>query len=216
MADPRDLLDDELLEDELEDGEQGSTEGSLSDEIARRWSPERLLKHVSKRAGKGRPLDYMTRRRYERLFGVDLGDVRIYTGEFAQSVTRQHSAEAVTVGDTGMIMMRGLPERSPITREGEALLAHELTHVAQAKGGIHPKSTGTGSTPLEGGEPEAEDVQQQVREDQGADTTKEHDPEEIKRFRAKYLDHVYKRVFELLEEDERNQLLRNGPVRMRP
>ena len=49
----------------------------LSDELARKWDPERLLGMVSKRAGRGQQLDATLRNRYERKFGVDLSHVRI-------------------------------------------------------------------------------------------------------------------------------------------
>src|SRR4029078_7516453 len=99
------------------------------------------------RGSAGQPLDALTRARYERKFGVDLGEVRIHTGPFAQHVTRQHSAEAVTVGGTGMIFMAGTPDRSPVTAAGQALLAHELTHVAQAARRLSRSSPGHSAPP---------------------------------------------------------------------
>jgi uncharacterized protein DUF4157 len=122
-------------EDDLE-GELNGLSGDLGEEIAQRWDPERLLRMVAKRAGKGERLDEATRQKYERRMGVDLSNVRIYTGELAEEVTRAHSAEAVTIGNTGMILMSGTPERSMGTVDGQALLAHELTHVAQAQRGM--------------------------------------------------------------------------------
>src|SRR5215468_12050589 len=100
---------------------------------------------LSRRAGKGERLDYSIRQKYEKRFGVDLGHVRIYTGEFAEEFNRQRSAYAVTIGSTGMILMGGSPEKSMGSSSGQALLAHELTHVAQqsrhAGGGLHRKAT---------------------------------------------------------------------------
>lgn len=107
----------------------------LTDELARKYDPDRLLRMVSKRAGKGERLDHSVRSKYEKKFGVDLGHVRVYTGEFAEEFNRQRNAYAVTVGSTGMILMGGSPDRSMGSTAGQALLAHELTHVAQAKRG---------------------------------------------------------------------------------
>ncbi len=112
----------------------------LNDELAKKYDPERLLKMVSKRAGRGQSLDHSLRNKYEKRFGVDLGHVRIYTGEFAEEFNRQRGAYAVTIGSTGMILMGGSTDRTMGSAAGQALLAHELTHVAQAKRGLHFKS----------------------------------------------------------------------------
>lgn len=113
----------------------------LSDELARdiakRWDPERLLKLVASRAGKGEQLDHTLRERYEQKLGVDLGHVRIFSGPFAEEFNRQRNADAVTIGGTGMILMGNSTDRSMATAAGQALLAHELTHVAQAEKGVH-------------------------------------------------------------------------------
>ena len=116
----------------------------ISDELLRKYDPERLLRMVAKRAGKGEALDHSIRQKYERRFGVDLGHVRIYSGEFAEEFNKQRNAYAVTLGRSGMILMGGSPDKTGIA--GEALLAHELTHVAQGQraiggaGGLHRKS----------------------------------------------------------------------------
>src|SRR5215813_5159166 len=98
---------------------------------------------MSKRAGRGESLDHSIRAKYEKRFGVDLGHVRLFTGEFAEEFNRQRGAYAVTIGSTGMILMGGSPEKSMGSASGQALLAHELTHVAQAERGLYRKATGT-------------------------------------------------------------------------
>src|SRR5687767_10659006 len=103
----------------------------LAEEIASRWDPKRILRLMAHRAGKGEPLDATLRNRYERKLGVDLSHVRVYTGEFAEQLNKAYNADAVTIGNTGMVMMGGSPDKSMATAEGHALLAHELTHVAQ-------------------------------------------------------------------------------------
>jgi hypothetical protein len=117
----------------------------LSEELIRKYDPERLLKVIARRAGRGEALDHALRNKYERKFGVDLSHVRIFTGEFAEEFNRQRNAYAVTLGRTGMILMGGSPDKSMGSTSGQALLAHELTHVAQAQratagsGGLHRK-----------------------------------------------------------------------------
>jgi hypothetical protein len=126
-----------LSTDESQTGDTPAEE--ISDEVAKKYDPERLLKIISKRAGRGQALEHSIRSKYEKRFGVDLGHVRLYSGEFAEEFNRQRSAYAVTIGSTGMILMGGSPEKSMGSTSGQALLAHELTHVAQAQRGLHRK-----------------------------------------------------------------------------
>lgn len=116
----------------------------LNDELTRKYDPERLLKLIQKRAGKGEALEHSIRSKYERRFGVDLGHVRVFTGEFAEEFNKQRSAHAVTVGSTGMVLMGGSADKGMAGSAGQALLAHELTHVAQAQrnqgGGLYRKA----------------------------------------------------------------------------
>ena len=69
-----------------QDIEPGAEE--LTDELARKYDPERMLRMVSRRAGKGERLDRSIREKYEKRFGVDLGHVRVYSGEFAEEFNR--------------------------------------------------------------------------------------------------------------------------------
>jgi hypothetical protein len=134
--DPDKPDDDELRAQQPEDRAE-----DLSDELAKKYDPNRLLKVVANRAGRGQPLEHAVRNKYEKRFGVDLGHVRIYSGEFAQEFNRQRNAHAVTIGGTGMILMGGTADRAAHTVAGQALLAHELTHVAQQAKGLHRKAT---------------------------------------------------------------------------
>lgn len=157
----------------LEPSEPEVRAEQLDDELARKYDPERLLKIVSRRAGRGQALDHSLRARYEKRFGVDLGHVRVYTGEFAEEFNRQRNAYAVTIGSTGMILMGGSPDRSMASASGQALLAHELTHVAQAKRGMHFKNF-DGAMPLatEEHEAEAEAIEAEIAA--GGDGEAEH------------------------------------------
>ena len=190
-------------------------EDSLSDEIVRKWDPSRLLKLVAKRAGRGERLDESTRRRYERKLGVDLGNVRIYTGEFAEEVTKAHRAEAVTIGTTGMILMGGSPGKSMATASGRALLAHELTHVAQEQRSVQRKASFGESTPLATEENEAEAEAMEAAEME-ADLDGNRDGENPEERMERLKEIVRKRVVDMLAEDERARLMRNGPEGWRP
>jgi hypothetical protein len=188
---------------------------SLSDEIVRKWDPSRLLKLVAKRAGRGEKLDETTRARYERKLGVDLGNVRVYTGEFAEEVTKAHRAEAVTIGTTGMILMGGSPSKSMASASGRALLAHELTHVAQEQRSVQRKASFGEATPLatEANEAEAEAMEAEELADAAGGNLDGESPEERQ---ARLTEIVRKRVVDMFAEDERSRLMRNGPESWRP
>lgn len=187
----------------------------LSDELARKYDPELLLKLMSKRAGRGERLDHSIRAKYEKRFGVDLGHVRVYSGEFAEEFNKKRGAYAVTVGATGMILMGGSAEKSMATAAGQALLAHELTHVAQAKGGLHRKATGDMPFASEH-EAEAEAVEHEVASggDPGGDThaaTERMAQEQAtKEAMMAAVEQIKVRVQEMFADAERNHILRSG------
>jgi hypothetical protein len=189
----------------------------LSDELARKYDPERLLRMISRRAGKGESLDHSIRAKYEQRFGVDLGHVRIYSGEFAEEFNRQRGAYAVTIGSTGMILMGGSPEKSMGSASGQALLAHELTHVAQARGGLHRKSFDGGMPFAAEDEVAAEHVEREVEAsggDHSGDTraaaNKASAEVAQKEVLERAIQQITDRVNEMAAESWRNQVLRNG------
>lgn len=190
----------------------------LSDELARKYDPERLLKLVASKAGKGEALDATLRAKYEKRFGIDLGHVRVITGEFAEEFNRKRDAYAVTVGSTGMILMGNSPEKAAGTRAGEALLAHELTHVAQAQRGLHNRARQAEFTHAD--EVEAHAVEHEVEQGQGdgqhasgqaaQQMEAERNADEA---RKDAIEKIKARVLEMMGEAARNQYLRNGVTR---
>ena len=128
----------------------------LSQEIAQKWEPSRLSKLVVSGAGSGEKLDLDTQSEMERRLGGRFADVRVFRGPFAEAVTKAHRADAVTVANTGMILVREGPRSDPKTALGKALLAHELTHVSQAQRGLH--------FALEGGESQGAPHEQEAEE----------------------------------------------------
>jgi hypothetical protein len=81
--------------------------------------------------GRGRPLDGGTASRMGTAFGRDFGGVRVHTGDDAASAAAQLNARAFTVGND---VAFAAGEYAPGTLVGDALLAHELAHVAQQEG----------------------------------------------------------------------------------
>lgn len=197
----------------------------LTDELAKKYDPERLLKLIGKRAGRGESLEHSVRHKYERKFGVDLGHVRVFTGEFAEEFNKQRGAYAVTVGGTGMILMGNSPDKSPVSASGQALLAHELTHVAQQQrglgGGLHRKAV-VEMPFAEEHEQEADAVEAEAHhEAQGGSAhdavAAAHRGEDTAHGAANKLkesiEKIKERVLEMMAEGARVQLLRNGSVR---
>jgi hypothetical protein len=87
----------------------------LSDPVPKRVEPT-LLKDV------------------EEMTGADLDGVRVHTGERAQRMADAMGARAFAAGGGDVFFGRG--EFSPQTPEGKALIAHELTHVAEGHVGL--------------------------------------------------------------------------------
>jgi hypothetical protein len=82
--------------------------------------------------GGGAPLPASTRAIFEPRFGADFSHVRVHTGGRADATAKAISAKAFTVGSD--IAFAG-GQYSPDSREGQHLLAHELTHVLQQGAG---------------------------------------------------------------------------------
>jgi Domain of unknown function (DUF4157) len=76
----------------------------------------------------GRPLDPGVRASMEERLGSDFGAVRVHSGHEAGAAARSVDADAFTVGSD---VVFGEGKFAPDVAEGRALIAHELTHVAQ-------------------------------------------------------------------------------------
>jgi Domain of unknown function (DUF4157) len=92
-----------------------------------RSQPE-MVAEVVGRKGQGRPLSADTLTVMEGFFGQGLGHVRVHNDEPASQLSRELNARAFTVGPD-IFFAPG--EYLPSTREGQGLLAHELTHALQ-------------------------------------------------------------------------------------
>jgi len=80
----------------------------------------------------GSPLDRPTRQFFESRFGTSFDSVRIHTDGQAAESARSVAARAYTVGNH---VAFGAGEFSPNSHAGRTLLAHELVHVQQQRGG---------------------------------------------------------------------------------
>jgi hypothetical protein len=80
--------------------------------------------------GGGRPLDAAGRALVAPRRRHEVGDVRVHDGPEAARLARAVDARAFTVGSDVFL---GEGEQRPGTPEGDSLMAHELTHVVQAR-----------------------------------------------------------------------------------
>jgi hypothetical protein len=72
-------------------------------------------------------LDGRLRERVSRFIGRDPGDVRVHTGNRAETAADALGARAFALGNTDIYFGRG--QYAPDTAEGLGVLVHELTHV---------------------------------------------------------------------------------------
>jgi hypothetical protein len=82
----------------------------------------------------GQPLDAGTRAFFEPRFAQDFSRVRVHTDAKAAESARSVNALAYTVGRD---VVFGAGQYAPQTSEGQRVLAHELTHVAQQRRAEH-------------------------------------------------------------------------------
>lgn len=117
------------VEYRFSDGKHG--EPPLGDLAEQRAAPVRDFVERQSRAG-GAPLPESVRASMEPRLGGDLSGVRVHTGAESAQAARALNARAFTVG--GDIHF-GSGAFAPGSREGDRLIAHELAHVVQGRGG---------------------------------------------------------------------------------
>ena len=80
----------------------------------------------------GSPLPAALQRKFESSLGTDLSGVRIHTGGLSATANQAVGAKAYTVGQD---IHFGAGEYDPASPAGEHLLAHEVAHTVQQRGG---------------------------------------------------------------------------------
>jgi len=91
-----------------------------------------LSRYLDSTSGSGGGLDSATNQRMSESFGHDFSGVQVHNDSAANSVCRSLGANAFA---TGRDVYFAQGRYNPGTREGDRLLAHELTHVVQQSGG---------------------------------------------------------------------------------
>lgn len=92
---------------------------------------------IRRARGGGRPLPDAVRAPMERALGADFGGVRVHTDARADALNQSLQARAFT---TGRDIFFGRHTFDPASRQGQTVLAHELTHVVQQSSGSAPPS----------------------------------------------------------------------------
>lgn len=121
----------EELEAQLTDAQkQQVTEAVRRSDVSLAASLSRKYLSVGRQAlsdSAPRRLDSHQRGELRDVLGVDPHDVRIHTGPAAESAADAFGARAFTMGTRDVYF--GRSQYDPVSPEGKALLAHELTHV---------------------------------------------------------------------------------------
>ncbi len=86
--------------------------------------------------GTGQKLNGPVRQQMESGFGADFGHINIHTDANAESMNKQVGAKAFAHGND-IYFNKG--QYNPKTKEGQHLIAHELTHTIQQKGMVQKK-----------------------------------------------------------------------------
>ena len=125
-----------------EDEEQVNTK-PLADTIQRQggeaagMAAPTIESAIKEKRGGGQPLENSLRRNMEGAFGADFSGVRVHTDSKSDMLNRSLQAKAFT---TGQDIHFKQANYEPGSKEGQKLIAHELTHVIQQNGGkIQPK-----------------------------------------------------------------------------
>lgn len=92
---------------------------------------EAFQRQLGASRGNGQPLSAALREQFETKFGVDFSGVRIHADAQSDVLNRSIQAKAFTTGQD-VFFRQGAYE--PSSRNGQKLLAHELTHVVQQRG----------------------------------------------------------------------------------
>jgi len=79
-------------------------------------------------------LEPTLRREMELMLQTRLPDLRVHVGERAQQMAEALGARAFAVGERDVFFAKG--EFKPYSPEGKGLLAHELFHLTEARGGF--------------------------------------------------------------------------------
>ncbi|TCP24044.1 uncharacterized protein DUF4157 [Tenacibaculum skagerrakense] len=126
-------------EEEVQKAEEEETVQSKEDEevqtktINGKVTKTSSIESKLRKGSGGQRLDQNTKQEMEHGFGADFSNVRIHTDFEAAQMSSDIGAKAFTNGNDIYFNQN---QYNPNSKEGKHLLAHELTHTIQQKGGI--------------------------------------------------------------------------------
>jgi hypothetical protein len=109
----------------------GKIQPKLNQNIPNRTAPTNLDSSIQSARVSGQPLADTIRQPMEQAFGTDFSGVKIHTDSIADNLSQSIQARAFTTGKN-IFFKQG--EYNPSSKQGQELLAHELTHVIQQSG----------------------------------------------------------------------------------
>ncbi len=96
-----------------------------------------LTSSINSARGRGQPLDKGLQKSIGQLMGADFSGVRVHTDTHSDHLNQSIQARAFTTG-RDIFFKKG--EYQPGSKQGQRLLAHELTHVVQQNAAINSPS----------------------------------------------------------------------------
>ena len=116
-------------------------------------APSKSPQAVTSRLGAGAPMSAPLRSTMENAFGLSFARVRVHNDTQAASIADSLNARAFAVGEH---VAFGAGEYDPQTPAGQALVAHELAHVAQQGAAAVPEAQRRSTTETESIEQDAD------------------------------------------------------------
>ncbi len=115
-------------------GEEAQTQLVQPQAITNRFNRESVGDRVLERTwNSGRPLPSIARGMMEQAFGADFRSVKIHTDIESDKLNRLLNSRAFTI-DQNLFFRQGA--YNPESKEGQEILAHELTHVLQQRSSV--------------------------------------------------------------------------------
>lgn len=149
--------------------------------------------------GGGQPLDPKLQQTMGQTMGADFSEVRVHTDTQSHQFNQAIQAKAFTTGKD-LFFRQGAYQ--PSNREGQALIAHELTHVIQQNGSGLYRSPQQTAQPIH---PMQVDLQKSfyVQRDSIEDTVMDTDTESLKKDLDTAMGKIKKKILEITKESDK-------------
>lgn len=128
-------MDDEIQKKEEEIQEKEGEEDVQRSSSADTGDTSNLESNLARSKGGGSPMDSSTKGQMESGFGTDFGGVRIHNDANAVQMNKELGSQAFANGND-IYFNEG--KYNPNSKEGQHLLAHELTHTVQQGASTQP------------------------------------------------------------------------------